>query len=103
MSIFLAKPIEVEAVYFDGNNFAEVQKMCGMHLSSAKDWQLDTFGPLGNYFMSENPGDVAELWVASASTWVALPAYVWIIKEGDNSIWMTSEEFRNHYTMKTYV
>jgi hypothetical protein len=103
MGTYLARPVEVEALYFDGTNFDEVQELCETHRSTHKEWSIPTFSPIGTYFVSENPGHVAELWIEVAQNWVAVPAFVWIIKDERGCTWMSPENFRTHYTMKTHI
>jgi hypothetical protein len=64
------KPVEVDAIQFDGENLEEVSDLTG----------VDGFRSVDEEDRTDDPEIVAEVWDVLHSTWVGVKAGQWIIR-----------------------
>lgn len=69
-------PVEVLAVFFDGENFAEVEDFAG-----------DYFRPVDPEDRGDDPDIIAEVWDYLHGTWVGVKARMWIIRGVKNELY----------------
>lgn len=82
MPKFRKKPIEVEAVQFTGDNWAEMHAFTGHRLLSDQINMVDAFNPIGTYLTSAGRDNTyAELWVDANGTVLPIPVGEWVIKD----------------------
>lgn len=81
MPKFQKKPVVVEAVQFDGFNFAAMRKFCGTHRDSADEVDINTFNPIGTYLSVGGGKADGELWVEANNAWLPIETGEWVIKD----------------------
>ena len=78
---FKYRPLEVEAVQFDGNNFAELQEFCGKYVTrDGQHVSMYIFNPVHTRMDHEDPEVIAEVWDKFHDTWYGVKQGDWIIK-----------------------
>lgn len=77
---YISVPTEIDAVQFNGENFASVRELAGKKdYMGGFSW---AFQPIGTYLVDYlNPEAKAELWVEANSSWVPIEIGEWILKD----------------------
>lgn len=83
MPRFTKKPVEVEAVQFTGDNWAEMHEFTG-HRNVETEEQphlVDAFNPIGTYLLAKHYDEAAELYVAANKSVLPIVVGEWVIKD----------------------
>ena len=76
---YRTKPFEIEALFFDGENFKEIQDFVGDRFVEP-GWTINQFQKAGTYVNWEDSDIVAEVYDKLHSTWVGVKAGQYIIR-----------------------
>ncbi len=76
---FIARPIIVDAVQFDGDNWIEVQLFTGARWDAAIKKKVPRFTEFGTYLVATPPGD-AELYIDPIDIHLPVDIGDWIVR-----------------------
>jgi hypothetical protein len=104
---FVKQPVEIEAVQFTGDNWAEMHAFTG-HRQLAGQLEggpayADAFGPIGTYTRSDDPTVLAELWVEANKQWLPIEKYEWVIKDRLGFYPCKDEIFKETYAVPRVI
>lgn len=81
---YRAKPLEIEAIQFTGDNWTEINEFAGKHLIDIGVY-ADSFIPVEEMWVDIPEGIVAVVWVEPSSQWAGVKIGDYIVRdlEGD--------------------
>lgn len=100
---YVAKPVEMEAVQFNGDNFGEIQAFVGMRQVDV-DHFIDAFDDVRNWWTDIPDGISAVVWVEPSKQWAGVKPSDYICKDQYGDFYPCVKEiFETKYEPKTDV
>lgn len=100
---YVAKPVEMEAIQFDGDNFGEIQAFVGMRKVDV-DHYIDSFDDVRNWWVDVPQGITAVLWVEPSQQWAGVKPGDYICQDIKGDFYPCVKDiFENKYEPKQDV
>lgn len=99
MARFRKKPVEVEAVQFTGENWAEMHAFTGHRNVDTEEhphW-VDVFTEIGTFLLGMHYDEAAELYVSANRSVMPIIVGEWVIKENGGFVPCKNEVFATDY------
>lgn len=92
------KPGVVKAIQFNGENYAEIQAIVGVHyLDNNNQYEVPNFDKTENWWPAVDPARPAVLWIADNAAWVSVGIEDWVVKDDGELRVLTNKVFNKRY------